>query len=160
VCYYVEGVFVFDKRQQVQSCYVLDRVFVLDMRAKLSVGKYAAPYIFYLGNERCVCAAEVLARHAVGCVEYRSVGEHYAYGAEHTVAVGVGAAFHAGGIVGHDASHHGRLFRCRVGCEHSSVRLEYLADAGTDYAGLQCYGSGLVVEDSITFPRLSGHEEY
>ena len=46
------------------------------------------------------------------------------------------------------------FFDAGSGSEHSSVRLEYLADTGTDYAGLQCYGSGLVVEDSITFPTF------
>ena len=75
------------------------------------------------------------------------------------VAVGVRAAIHAGGVVGHNAAHHGRTHRCRIGVELSAIRAQDFIDTLAYYAGLQgdCLRSGTY---GITFPALLGEHQH
>ena len=109
------------------------------------------PYLVAYRLDFCkqcfVCVGECLARCLVGSVEHGAVGEDDAYVAQYSVTVGVGAAFHAGGVVGYDAAYHGCLFGGGVGRKDAAVGGENLVYARTSDTRLQGYGLGFVISE-------------
>ena len=67
---------------------------------------------------------ESLSGGLVPRVQHRSVSEHHPHALQFPVAVGVGAATHAGGVVHHDTTHHATPYRGWIRAEFTTVRLQ------------------------------------
>ncbi len=99
-------------------------------------------------------AAEGLAAMLIASVEHRAVGKHHAQRLEHAVTIGVRATTHARSVVHNNATHHGRIFRCRVGGEGALERSQDGIDTTAHDARLQRDGRG-IGSNAVTLPVLA-----
>ena len=149
----VVGVVEENEGQYVESRDVFYGIFVAYESRQFGVLPYLVAYRPDFCKQCFVCVGECLARCLVGSVEHGAVGEDDAYVAQYSVTVGVGAAFHAGGVVGYDAAYHGCLFGGGVGRKDAAVGGENLVYARTSDTRLQGYGLGFGVEQTVFVPE-------
>ena len=155
----VERIFEQHERQQVQPRHVLDGVFVINEFGEFGVVVDFLTEGLYGADKLGMALSESGARFVIAGIEYGAVGEHYADGAQHAVAVGVRAALHAGGVIGDNAADHGAFLGCGIGREHTPERLQNFADASSYDTGLDGNAVGVRVEQTVFFPVFPGYHE-
>ena len=77
----------------------------------------------------------------VSCIQHSSVGKNYAGAEERFVGVGVDAAAHAGGVVGHNPTHHAAADGSGIRAEVSAIRRQSPVNFPSHDSGLQRNGT-------------------
>ena len=102
---------------------------------------------------------EILAALFVACIEDGAISEDDAGRHHHTVAVGVYATVHTGGIINHNTTDHCTAYRGRVGWEHATIWLQDLIHTSTYNTWLQFNGV-LILAYFILLPMLASNDEH
>lgn len=144
---------------QVQPHDIFDRIFMQDTLRQGLVAANPVAQRFNGSQELRMALRKGPAARLVTRIEQRAVGQHQARRKQHPVAVGVGAAIHARGVVHHDTAHHRASDRSRVGREAVSIRFQHLVDPGPHDAGLKPHGAASV-EHLAALPMLARHHEH
>ena len=147
------------QRQQVQPHDIFDRIFVQDTLRQGLVAANPVAQRFNGSQELRMALRKGPAARLVTRIEQRAVGQHQPRREQHPVAVGVGAAIHARGVVHHDTAHHRASDRSRVGREAVSIRFQHLVDPGPHDAGLKPHGAASV-EHLAALPMFARHHEH
>ena len=154
---HLEGVFVCHKGPQIKAGHVFDAVFIADAFCHFFVGHDLFPELFQSFNNLRMHLQEGLPGTFRARVQDGTVGQYYAGAQEHLVRVGVGAAAHAGSVVGHYSAHHATAYRGRIRAEVPAEGCQVLVHPGPHDAGLQRHGGVVVVFPFL--PVFAGYHQ-